>query len=122
VADRQADQAALEAQHAARRLEEEVDGHLGCRLPALRRGGDALEVGLEVRRQRAVEPRGQVVAGHRAEAGRQPLDDHQDVRAHDDPATLCAGGGGQLAWTGTAHSFPCPSSIRGAEVSVGYSG
>jgi hypothetical protein len=93
VADRQPEAAAVEAQDAAGRLQHEVDGDLGLALAALRGRGEPLEVILHAALERTVEPRREVVALDRAQPGRQPLDDDEDVRADDDAVALGASGG-----------------------------
>jgi len=91
VAHRRADEAALEAQLAAGRLQDEVDVELGLDLPAARRVGQVLEVMLEIAGQRAVEPGGQVVARLDAQRRRPPRDDHEHVRADDRALALRTG-------------------------------
>src|SRR4051812_20635733 len=64
MAPRHADQAVLEAQRPAGRLQDEIDVDLGGDLPVLGGRGHVLEVLLELALQRPVEPGRQVVARH----------------------------------------------------------
>src|SRR4051812_25850398 len=92
--------AALDAHLAARRLDDQVDRVvLGGRGVAAAGLGELLELDLEPRLERTVEPGGHVVDRRDAEAAGRPADDDEHGGAQRAPTALGARDRGELAPT-----------------------